>query len=130
MTGPRLDHPAILDLLQRSPSLAALREQTVVVTGTAAAALVRPRLMEQLPGLRRQRDEIPAEVEKLVEHRHLHSILTSMPGLGARTAAWLITEVATKEFLTAGHLAAYAGPPLSQTIWPLDPRRAPLPTRQ
>ncbi len=138
--GPRLDHPAILDLLQHYPSpaamrsagekrlgnsllkhaprkgrawaaeiTAALREQTVVVTGTNAAALVLPRLAEQLAGLRRQRDEIAAEVEKLVEQHPLHPVLTSMPGVGVRTAARLLTEVATKEFPTAGHLAAYAG---------------------
>ncbi len=33
----------------------------------------------------------------------------SMPGVGVRTAARLLTEVSGKEFATAGHLAAYAG---------------------
>ncbi len=138
--GPRLDHPAILDLLQHYPSPAAMRsagekrlgnrllknaprkgrvwaaevtaalgEQTVVVTGTDAAALVLPRLAEQLQALRRQRDEIAAEVEKLVDAHPLQPVLTSMPGVGVRTAARLLTEVATKTFPTAGHLAAYAG---------------------
>ena len=138
--GPRLDHPAILDLLQHSPSPAAMRsagekrlgnrllknaprkgrvwaaeitaalgEQTVVVTGTDAAALVLPRLAEQLQALRRQREEIAAEVEKLVDAHPLQPVLTSMPGVGVRTAARLLTEVATKTFPTAGHLAAYAG---------------------
>ena len=88
---------------------AALREQTVVVTGTNAAALVLPRLTAQLAGLRRQREEIAAEVEKLVEQHPLHPVLTSMPGVGVRTAARLLTEVTTKSFPTAGHLAAYAG---------------------
>ena len=32
-----------------------------------------------------------------------------MPGVGVRTAARLLTEVTTKTFATAGHLAAYAG---------------------
>ena len=32
-----------------------------------------------------------------------------MPGVGVRTAARLLTEVAGKHFPTAGHLAAYAG---------------------
>lgn len=138
--GPRLDHPAILDLLQHYPSPAAMRsagekrlgnrllknaprkgrvwaaeitaalgEQTVVVTGTDAAALVLPRLAEQLQALRRQREEIAAEVEKLVDAHPLQPVLTSMPGVGVRTAARLLTEVATKTFPTAGHLAAYAG---------------------
>ncbi len=113
--GPRLDHPAILDLLQRYPSPAAMKtagekrlgnrllknaprkgrvwaaeimtalgEQTVVVTGTDAAALVLPRLAEQLQALRRQRDEIAIEVEKIVDAHPLQPVLTSMPGVGRR----------------------------------------------
>ena len=87
----------------------ALGEQTVVVTGTNAAALVLPRLAEQLAALRRQRGEIAVEVEKIVDAHPLQPVLTSMPGVGVRTAARLLTEVTTKTFPTAGHLAAYAG---------------------
>lgn len=138
--GPHLDHPAVLDLLQRYPSPVALAaagesrlgnrllklaprmgrrlaaeikqalsEQTVVVVGTNAASIVLPRLAEQLVDLRRQRAEIAVEVEKLVEAHPLHPVLTSMPGVGVRTAARLLTEVSGKGFATAGHLAAYAG---------------------
>ncbi|WP_454112681.1 IS110 family transposase [Microbacterium aurum] len=138
--GPRLDHPAILDLLQRWPSphdlrsagekriaarmlklaprkgrewaheiVVALGEQTVVVTGTNAAALVVPRLAAQLATLRRQRDDVATEVEKLVDAHPLQPVLTSMPGVGVRTAARLLTEVAGKHFPSPGHLAAYAG---------------------
>lgn len=89
--------------------IAALGQQTVTVTGTNAAALVLPRLAEQLETLRTQRDQIAAEVERLVEAHPLHPVLTSMPGVGVRTAARLLTEVAGKTFPTAGHLAAYAG---------------------
>jgi transposase len=87
----------------------ALSEQTVVVVGTNAASLVLPRLAEQLIGLRRQRAEIAAEVERLVEAHPLQPVLTSMPGVGVRTAARLLTEISGKHFATAGHLAAYAG---------------------
>jgi transposase len=87
----------------------ALSEQTVVVVGTKAASTVLPRLAEQLAALRRQRDEIAVEVEKLVEAHPLHPVLTSMPGVGVRTAARLLTEVSGKDFASAGHLAAYAG---------------------
>lgn len=87
----------------------ALSEQTVVVVGTNAASVVLPRLAEQLSDLRRQRSEIAVEVEKLVEAHPLHPVLTSMPGVGVRTAARLLTEVSGKGFATAGHLAAYAG---------------------
>lgn len=87
----------------------ALSEQTVVVVGTKAAATVLPRLAEQLAALRRQRSDIAVEVEKLVEAHPLSPVLTSLPGVGVRTAARLLTEVAGKHFETAGRLAAYAG---------------------
>lgn len=138
--GPRLDHPAVLDLLERYPSPAALAgtsektlanrltklaprmgkglaaeivqalsEQAVTVPGTQAATIVMPRLAQQLAALRKQRDEIAAEVERLVLAHPLWPVLTSMPGVGARTAARLLTEVAHKAFASAAHLAAYAG---------------------
>jgi len=44
----------------------ALSEQTVVVLGTQAASVVLPRLAQQLATLRRQRDEVAKEVERLV----------------------------------------------------------------
>jgi transposase len=121
--GPRLDHPAVLDLLERYPSPAALAgtsektlanrltklaprmgkglaaeivqalsEQAVTVPGTQAATIVMPRLAQQLAALRKQRDEIAAEVERLVLAHPLWPVLTSMPGVGVRTAA--ILEVA------------------------------------
>lgn len=88
---------------------AALSEQTVVVLGTPAAVMVLPRLAEQLRTLRRQRDEVAVEVERLVEAHPLHFVLMSMPGVGVRTSARIITELSGKSFATSGHLAAYAG---------------------
>ncbi len=138
--GPRLDHPAVLDLLERYPSPAqlasvsekqlanrlaklaprmgktwaaeivkALSEQTVVVSGTQAASIVLPRLAQQLAALRRQREEVAKEVERLVVAHPLCPVLTSMPGVGVRTAARLLIDVATRAFASAAHLAAYAG---------------------
>jgi len=138
--GPRLDHPAVLDLLERYPSPAklasvtekqlanrltklaprlgknlaaeivlALSEQAVVVPGTNAAMIVLPRLARQLAGLRCQREEVSQEVERLVQAHPLYPVLSSMPGVGVRTAARLLTEVACKAFASAAHLAAYAG---------------------
>ena len=137
--GPHLDHPAMLDLLEHYPSpvelaavsektlanrltnaprmgkrwaaeiVQALREQTVVVLGTQAASIVLPRLAQQFATLRRQRDEVAKEVERLVTAHPLHPVLTSMPGVGVRTAARLLIEVASRAFASAGHLAAYAG---------------------
>lgn len=138
--GPNLQHPAVLDLLQRYPSPAAMRaagrrrlearlvklapriagrlaasivaalgEQTVVVAGTQAAGQVLPRLAEQLATLHRQRREIGTQVEAMVDAHPLCQVLTSMPGIGFRTAAVILVEVCGKDFATAGHLAAYAG---------------------
>jgi transposase len=115
--GPRLDHPAVLDLLERYPSpvdlaatsekalaelaprmgkslaaeiVQALSEQAVVVPGTQAATIVMPRLAQQLASLRKQRDEVASEVERLVHAHPLWPVLTSMPGVGVRTAARLL----------------------------------------
>ncbi|QBI41165.1 IS110 family transposase [Burkholderia pseudomallei] len=138
--GPRLDHPAVLDLLERYPSpsalaaanektlanrltklaprmgknlaaeiVQALSEQAVTVPGTQAATIVMPRLAQQLAALRQQRDEVAAEVERLVLAHPLWPVLTSMPGVGVRTAARRLTEAAPKAFATAAHLAAYVG---------------------
>ena len=88
----------------------ALSEQTVVVVGTGAAGIVLPKLAEQLSALRRQRDEIADQVEALVEAHPLYEVLTSMPGIGVRTCARILTEVTGKHFASAAHLASDAAP--------------------
>lgn len=87
----------------------ALDQQTVVVVGTGAAGIVLPKLAEQLLALRRQRDEIATQVEALVEAHPLYEVLTSMPGIGVRTCARILTEITGKHFASAAHLASYAG---------------------
>jgi transposase len=52
---------------------------------------------------------VAKEVERLVLAHPLHPVLTSMPGVGVRTAARLLIDVASRAFASAGHLAAYAG---------------------
>ncbi len=94
---------------------AALGEQTVVVAGTNAAGTVLPQLAAMLKQLRTARDEMLTQVEALVEAHPLHLVLTSMPAVGVRTEARIITEVAGKDFKTAGHLASYAG--LAPVTW-------------
>ncbi|ORI12902.1 IS110 family transposase [Rhodococcus sp. 1168] len=89
--------------------LAAIAEQTVTVVGTNAAETVIPKLAEQLSSLIHQRTKVADEVERLVGAHPLHEVLTSMPGVGIRTTARIITELSGKQFSTAGHLAAYAG---------------------
>ncbi|NHU86428.1 IS110 family transposase [Kocuria sp. JC486] len=87
----------------------ALGQQTVVVAGTEAAATVIPILAGQLAALTAQRTQVATQIEALVEAHPLSPVLTSMPGVGVRTAARILTEVVGKDFQDAGHLASYAG---------------------
>ncbi|MGG2463822.1 IS110 family transposase [Streptomyces sp. RGM 3693] len=139
--GPRLDHPAVLTLLERFGSPARLRkagrrrlvtllrpkaprmaesliediftaldEQTVVVPGTDAAALIIPSLVSSLDAVLDQRRLLASRIEELLEAHPLSPILISMPGIGVRTAARILIDVGDgSAFATAGHLAAYAG---------------------
>ncbi|WP_218063045.1 IS110 family transposase [Arthrobacter sp. SDTb3-6] len=93
----------------------ALGEQSVVVAGTGAAGIVLAQLAGMLKQLRGAREELLEQVEALVEAHPLHQVLTSMPAVGVRTAARIITEVAGKEFRSSGHLASYAG--LAPVTW-------------
>lgn len=77
--------------------------------GTQAAAVVLPRLAQQLAASRQQREEVTSEVERRVLAHPLYPVLTSMPGVGLRTAARLLADVTTRAFASAAHLAAYAG---------------------
>lgn len=95
--------------------LDALGEQTVVVAGTDAAGTVLPQLAAQLAQLRASRTEVHDRVETIVEAHPLHELLTSMPAIGVRTEARILTEVAGKDFKNAGHLASYAG--LAPVTW-------------
>ena len=93
----------------------ALNEQTVTVSGTGAGGIVLPQMAAQLAQLRGSRAEVLVRVEQLVEAHPLQPVLTSMPAVGVRTAARIITEVIGKEFATAGHLGSYAG--LAPVTW-------------
>jgi transposase len=137
--GPRLDHPAVLDLLRTWPAgrrrianrltklaprmgerlaediMKALGQQTVTVIGTNAATIVLPELAGMLARIHEGRATVYAQVEALVEAHPLHQVLMSLPAVGIRTAARILTEVAGKDFPTAGHLASYAG--LTPVTW-------------
>jgi len=139
--GPKLQHPAVLELLSRCGGPAGIRKagrtkllelvkkraprmgvrlveqiftaldaQTVVVAGTTAAETVLPRLADSLRDPLRQRDQVADQVEGMLDAHPLSSVLTSMPGIGVRTAARIRLEVGDgTSFPTSGHLAAYAG---------------------
>jgi transposase len=90
--------------------LTALDEQTVTVPGTTAAETVLPRLADSLRQVLQQRDQVAAEVERILDAHPLAGVLTSMPGIGVRTGARILLEVGdASAFATSGHLAAYAG---------------------
>ena len=48
-------------------------------------------------------------MERRVNAHPLAAVLMSMPGVGVRTAARLLTEVTTRPFASSAHLEAYAG---------------------
>jgi transposase len=90
--------------------LTALDEQTVVVPGTDQYGRVISGVAAQLLAVLDQRVAVARELDALLEKYPLAEILTSMPGVGARTAvALLLTLGDGSTFATAGHLAAYAG---------------------
>lgn len=135
--GPRLDHPAVLDLLQRYPSpekLASLGEKKLA----AQLCKLAPRLGKRLAAdiahtgrtnrrrsrhecrcrstatsgtpahhLRKQRDEVALEVEQRVLAHPLYPVLTSMHGVGVRTEARLLTEVACRAYASATSRCLY-----------------------
>ncbi|MFD4253414.1 IS110 family transposase [Amycolatopsis thermoflava] len=90
--------------------LAALDEQTVTVPGTAAADTVLPRLADSLKTVLQQRKQVASEVEEILDAHPLAGVLTSMPGIGVRTAARILLEIGdASAFKSSAHLAAYAG---------------------
>ena len=139
--GPRISHPAVLEILSRcggptgiraagrrrlaaiatahaprigdklvTAIMTALDEQTVTVPGTTAADTVLPRLADSLKTVLQQRKQVAAEVEEILDAHPLAGVLTSMPGIGVRTAARILLEIGdASAFKSSGHLAAYAG---------------------
>ncbi|WP_350246429.1 IS110 family transposase [Rhodococcus sp. D-6] len=89
---------------------AALDAQTVTVPGSKAAEIVLPKLADSLKEVLQQRRTIGDDVERILDEHPLSQVLTSMPGIGVRTAARILIEIGDgSDFASAGHLAAYAG---------------------
>ncbi|SED59116.1 IS110 family transposase [Streptomyces sp. Ag109_O5-10] len=88
----------------------ALDEQTVVVPGTNTLDVIVPSLAKSLTAVHEQRRALQTQIEALLEAHPLSQVLTSMPGIGVRTAAVLLTTVGDgSSFPSAAHLASYAG---------------------
>ncbi|MGW6961878.1 IS110 family transposase [Streptomyces chartreusis] len=140
--GPRIQHAAVLRLLDQFGSPALIREagrrqlvslirpkaprtaermvvedifttldeQTVVVPGTDAAALVVPSLASSLQAVPDQRKLLATRTEELLKAHPLSKVLTSMPGIGVRTGARILIDVGDgSRFPSTAHLAANAG---------------------
>ncbi|MEV4342831.1 IS110 family transposase [Streptomyces sp. NPDC049590] len=102
--APRMAERLIDDIF------AALDEQTVVVPGTGTLDVIVPSLAKSLAAVHEQRRALEARIETLLEAHPLSQVLTSMPGIGVRTAAVLLTTIGDgSSFPTAAHLASYAG---------------------
>lgn len=103
----------------RSPRLAktlpakiitALTAQTVTVPGTSEFGRVIAGVAAQLRDVHTERTALATDLEARLEAHPLYEVLTSMPGVGVRTALKILTIVGDgSAFPTAGHLAAYAG---------------------
>ncbi len=74
----------------------ALAEQMLTFTGTSAADKTIGRLAAQLRQLGTQRAETETEILTVVDAHLLAQVLTSMPGVGVRTAARILTDVVGK----------------------------------
>ncbi|WP_030993814.1 IS110 family transposase [Streptomyces sp. NRRL WC-3744] len=102
--APRMAQRLIDDIFD------ALDEQTVVVPGTGTLDVIVPSLAKSLAAVHEQRRALEAQIEALLEAHPLSQVLTSMPGIGVRTAAVLLATVGDgSSFPSAAHLASYAG---------------------
>ena len=88
----------------------ALAEQSVIVPGSAKADFVISTLAQQLLDVRAARAELEKQFNAELE-RHPHgAVITSMPGVGTRTAATILVEISDiRRFDNPGRLAVYSG---------------------
>jgi transposase len=89
---------------------AALDAQTVTVPAEETAGRVIRELAEELDWLADRRDRLAQEIERTFTGHPQAPVPMSIPGIGARTGARILTEIGdVNRFPTPGHLAAYAG---------------------
>jgi len=101
--------PRIADQILEQLHLA-LAAQTVVVPGTADSGRVLAGIARALSATLTERRALDRELKERLDAHPLAPVLTSMPGVGVRTAVKILTIVGDgSAFPTAGHLAAYAG---------------------
>jgi transposase len=89
---------------------AALGAQTVTVPAEETAGRVIRELAQELDRIADRRDRLAQEIEQTFTSHPSAPVLMSIPGIGARTGARILTEIGDiNRFPTPGHLAAYAG---------------------
>ncbi|WP_055426436.1 IS110 family transposase [Bifidobacterium aesculapii] len=89
----------------------AIGQQTVTVSGTLTAETIIPSIAHDIKTIKDRRRDLAAQVERLLEDHPLLRVLTSMPGVGVRTASNILLGIGgdVTRFKSAAHLAAYAG---------------------
>lgn len=89
---------------------AALDAQTVTVPAEQTIGRVVRDLAIELSRLAAARERLAGEIEAVFMRHPQAPVLLSIPGIGARTGARILTEIGdVTRFPTPGHLAAYAG---------------------
>lgn len=102
--APRMGERLLDELL---PALAA---QTVVIPGTVASGRGLAGVARSLSSALTERRALTEELEDRLDAHPLGEVLTSMPGVGVRTAVKILTIVGDgTAFASAAHLASYAG---------------------
>jgi transposase len=88
----------------------AIEAQTVTTSTDATVGQLIRRQAEDLQRIAKQRKELETQITELF-HRHPDApILSSIPGIGPRIGARILTEIGDiSRFPTADHLASYAG---------------------
>jgi len=89
---------------------AALAAQTITIPAEQTTGRVISELATELDRLAQRRERLAQEIEETFTSHPQAPVLMSIPGIGARTSARILTEIADiNRFPTAAHLAAYAG---------------------
>jgi transposase len=102
--APRMGARLIDDLFT------ALDAQTVTVPAEQTIGRVIRDLAVELSRLAAAREQLAVEIEAVFTRHPQAPVLLSIPGIGVRTGARILTEIGdVTRFPTPGHLAAYAG---------------------
>jgi transposase len=102
--APRMGERLVDDVKQ------ALAAQTVTLPAEQTAGRVIAELATELDRLAGRRDQLEGEIEILFRSHPQAPVLLSIPGIGIKTGARILTEIGdVNRFPTAAQLASYAG---------------------